>query len=73
MTRDLDSPARRRLNAAEKRALQAATARRFVNKYGRKAQKGVEPNDRCYSRKIEQQLKRMKPDSLDRLLQDDED
>jgi hypothetical protein len=70
---DPDSPARKRLNAAEKRALQAATAHRFVNQYGRKAQKGIEPNDRRYSRKVERQLKGMKPESLDRLLRDDED
>jgi ribosomal protein S18 len=52
--------------------LVAASVRRFVNQYGRKAQKGIEPNDRRYDRKVERAVKRMKPDQLDKLLRDDE-
>jgi hypothetical protein len=67
------SPARRRPNAAERRALAAAELRTFVVKYGRKAQKGVEPNDRRYDEDVEKAVKRMKPEKLDKLLRDDED
>jgi len=65
-------PKRRHPNAAEKRALQAGATHRFVRQYGRKAQKGKEPNDRKYDRKVELTLKRMKPEQLDELLRDDE-
>jgi hypothetical protein len=64
---------RRRLNADEKRALKAASVRKFVQQYQRKAQRGVEPNDRRYNRDTEQSVKRMMPDELDRLLRDDEE
>jgi hypothetical protein len=40
----------------------------FVQQYARKSQRGQEPNDRGYSRKIEAKLKRMKPEELDELL-----
>jgi hypothetical protein len=46
----------------------AAQVGEFVRQYQRKAQKGVEPNDRQYSRKFERKLKRMKPEELDELL-----
>ena len=68
-----DQPKRRRLNTDQRRALQSAELQVFVQKYGRKAQKGAEPNDRKYDRKVEQAVKQMKPDQLDRLLRDDED
>lgn len=63
---------RRRKNADERRALRAARLRVFIQQYGRKAQRGVEPNDRCYDRELERAVKRMKPEELDRLLSDDE-
>ena len=66
-------PLRRHLNADEKRALKAETVRRFVNEYGRKAQKGIEPNDRRYSRDVEKGAKRMKAEQLDALLRDGEE
>jgi hypothetical protein len=72
MPKEPNDPARRRLNTSEKLALVAASVRRFVNQYGRKAQKGFEPNDRRYDRKVERAVKRMKPDQLDKLLRDDE-
>ena len=37
---------RRRLNAAQKRALKTAQMAVYLKQVGRKAQKGVEPNDR---------------------------
>ena len=64
-----DQPKRRRLNADQRRALQSAELQVFVQQYGRKAQKNTEPNDR----KVEQAIRQMKPDELDRLLRDDED
>lgn len=64
---------RRRLNLTEKRALRAANVADFAKAYARKAQKRREPNDRHYSRELEQKLKRLRPEELDRLLRDDED
>jgi len=66
-------PQRRHLNADERRALRTADVRRFVQQYGRKAQKGVEPNDRRYKRETETVVKQMKPEELDRLLREDKD
>lgn len=43
---------------------------RYVRQVGRKAQKGVEPNDRSHDRKLEEKLKRMKPEEFDALLRD---
>jgi hypothetical protein len=40
----------------------------FVQQYGRKAQRGVEPNDRHYSRKVEDRMKRLHPEELSALL-----
>ena len=45
----------------------------FVQRYSRKAQKGKDPNDRRYDHKIEQEMKRLDPADLSRLLSDDED
>ena len=45
----------------------------FAQQYGRKAQRGVEPNDRRYSREMERKLKQLKPERLDLLMRDDED
>ncbi len=64
---------KRRLNADQKRALKAARLAKFVQQYARKAQKSGEPNDRSYSREVEQAAKRMKPESLDLLLRNDDD
>lgn len=43
----------------------------FVKEYGRKAQRGVEPNDRQYDRKIEKLIKRMDPKELSDLLNEE--
>ena len=47
----------------------------FMRQYQRKAQRGVEPNDRQYDRKVEEEIKRMDPFELDRLINggDDDD
>jgi hypothetical protein len=68
-----EKPIRRRLNAAQKRALKAAEIRRFVQQYGRGASPGYDPNDRSYDRELEQTVRRMRPEELDRLLRDDEE
>lgn len=51
----------------------SADLKLFVQQYGRKAQRGVEPNDRRYSRKLEAKMRRMSPEELDELLRDDPD
>ncbi|HEY8949490.1 MAG TPA: hypothetical protein VIM56_11450 [Rhizomicrobium sp.] len=61
-------------NAAEKKELLSGEMRLFVREYGRKSQKGIEPNDRKYSRKVEKKIrKHIKPETLDALLRDDDD
>ena len=70
---DADKPTRRKLNADQKRALKAATVDLFLRQYGRKAQRGVEPNDRRYSREVEKALKQLKPEALDVLMRNDEE
>ena len=45
----------------------------FLRLYGRRAQKGHEPNDRPYDPAIEHELRRLKPDELDRLMNGDPD
>ncbi len=45
----------------------------FLRLYGRKAQKGREPNDRPYDRVIERELRRRKPEELDRLVNGEPD
>ena len=68
-----EKPVRRHLNASQKRALKAAEIELFAQRYGRKAQRGTEPNDRRYSHKTEKAAKSMRPEQLDRRLRDDED
>jgi hypothetical protein len=45
----------------------------FIKQYGRKSQKGVEPNDRRYDRSLQTRARHMRADELDALLQDGED
>ena len=70
---DADKPRRRTLNAEQKRALKVATVSVFLRNYGRRAQRGVEPNDRRYSREVEKALKQLRPEELDALMRDDEE
>ena len=44
----------------------------FVKKAGRKAQKGVEPNDRGYDHEFQKKLRRMRPEDFDRLINGDD-
>jgi hypothetical protein len=46
----------------------------FMREYGRTSDRqGMDPNDRHYDHKLEQEIKRMDPRELDSLLRDDED
>jgi len=63
---------RKHLNADQRRALKAAGLQRVIQQYGRKAQKGVEPNDRRFRRETQGAVKRMKPEDLDEILREDE-
>ncbi len=46
----------------------------FIKKIARKKSKnGYDPNDRSYDRRIEERLKRMKPEDINALINDDED
>lgn len=40
----------------------------FVQKYARKAHAGHDPNDRGYDRKVEDAMRRLRPDDLSALL-----
>jgi hypothetical protein len=46
----------------------AAQLSSFVKQYGRKAQRGEEPNDRRYSREAEDAMKRLSPGELSAVL-----
>ena len=44
----------------------------FIKQYGRKKQKkGSDPNDRQYNRELEEKIKRMKPEEIQELINDD--
>ena len=45
----------------------------FLRLYPRRAQKGVEPNDRPYEPQVERVIRRLKPEDLDILLNSEED
>ena len=72
VTRLRDDKPARHLNADEKRALRVADIKQFVREYGRRAQRGIEPNDRRCDREIEKVVRRMSPEELDRFLREDE-
>ena len=44
----------------------------FVQQYARKAQRGIEPNDRRHSTEAERKLKQLKPEQLSELLAPEE-
>ncbi|RQZ87744.1 hypothetical protein DF053_16015 [Burkholderia cepacia] len=45
----------------------------FVKRYGRKAQKHLDPNDRRYDHDVERAMRRMSPADLSDLLAGDDD
>ncbi len=56
----------------KKKRLANATAT-FLRQIGRRAQKGDEPNDRAYDRKLDDKLKRMRPEDVDALFRGEAD
>jgi len=64
---------RKRLNVSDRRARKAAAWQLFVKQIGRKAQRGVEPNDRKHSVGMDRSLRRMRPEDFDRLARDGEE
>lgn len=53
--------------------LLAEALERFVRQYARKAQRGIEPNDRRYSRKAEKVMRRLRPEDLSEILAEGEE
>ena len=51
----------------------AAQLSAFIQQYRRKAQRGVEPNDRQYSREAEEAMKRLPPEELSAVLNSEVD
>ena len=45
----------------------------FVRQYARKAQRGTEPNDRRYSRKVEKVMRQLRPEDLSEILVEDDE
>ena len=72
MIEDKSKP-KRRPNRDERRSLKSAEVAVFIRQYGRKAQKGIEPNDRRFNEDVERLVKQMDPVELDRLLREDEE
>ncbi len=56
----------------KKLRLTEATAH-YLRQIGRKAQKGEEPNDRGFDRKLDEKLKRMRPEDVDALFRGEDD
>jgi hypothetical protein len=62
----------KRLNRDQRLGRKVGALRVFVQQYARKAA-DHDPNDRRYDRSIENAVKQMPPEELDRLLRDDEE
>lgn len=61
------------MKASEKKQRLANATATYLRQIGRKAQKGVEPNDRAYDRKLDHKLKRMRPEDVDALFRGEDD
>lgn len=62
------------MKTRERKERLAAETAVYLRQIGRKAQKGKEPNDRGFDRKLDEKLKRMRPADVDALMRgDDED
>ncbi len=61
------------MKVRERRKHLAADIAMFVKQYARKAPKHGEPNDRKYSWRVEQLVKRMNPEELDLFLREEDD
>jgi hypothetical protein len=58
----------KKINVTEKLERRAARWQLFVKYIGRKAQRGVEPNDRKHSVRMDRSLRRMRPEDFDTLV-----
>jgi hypothetical protein len=56
----------------KKQRLSDATAC-YLRQIGRQAQKGVEPNDRRFDHKLDEKLKRMRPEDVDALFRGEDE
>jgi hypothetical protein len=61
------------MKARDKKQRLANATAVYLRQIGRQAQKGVEPNDRSYDRKLDEKLKRMRPEDVDSLFRGEED
>ena len=61
------------MKAPEKKQRLAAATARYLRQIGRKAQKGVEPNDRGFDHELDEKLKRMRPEDVDTLFRGGDD
>lgn len=62
------------LGMAYSRRMIKANYGKFVQQYARKRSKNVyDPNDRAYDRRLEQIIRRMKPEELAAIVEDDYD
>ncbi|MFP3796954.1 MULTISPECIES: hypothetical protein [Paraburkholderia] len=61
------------MRSTAKRARLVGQLGTFVQRYGRKAQKQGDPNDRHYDRKVEKTMRALRPDELSELLSGDGD
>lgn len=61
------------MKALEKKQRLAAATARYLRQIGRQAQKGQELNDRGFDRKLDEKLKRMRPEDVDALFRDGDD
>jgi hypothetical protein len=58
---------------ARKKRVREPELSAFIRQYRRKRQKGGEPNDRAYDRKLEAKIKRMRPEDVDKLIRGTEE
>ena len=61
------------MKAPEKKQRLASATAHYLRQIGRKAQKGVEPNDRRFDHKLDEKLKRMRPEDVDTLFRGGDD
>lgn len=61
------------MKAREKRQRLSDATARYLRQIGRQAQKGVEPNDRRFDHKLDEKLKRMRPEDVDALFRGEDE
>ena len=61
------------MKARDKKQRLFDTTARYLRQIGRQAQKGAEPNDRGFDHKLDEKLKRMRPEDVDALFRGEDD